>query len=1193
MTSRLVALVLLVALAPGYADAATAIFASSLDSGTAATSAGPGIFPGGRSAYQPRFRAAATAYSQLLYPDGTKAYAGGTIALPGIGNRMVLDFDSSVTSSDNVGRDTYGVVTLGSGQTVLAAGAYLQPVLGTTGRCVGGSSPGVRCLPSTTTCGTGYCAQQRAPLISLEDSAGKRGCTLYLIQRCAGLTPTKACQSGTLSLQLLYGDPQAAVGRCGASKSMTDTICGGPCLVASDCLQGRPNAINNDGSDQTACLQNSTGATCTEVSDPSKCHCVEECDEIHPNEAVCTARIFSSIGLAQGATYAATVQQVIDGTCVGGSNAAASCTNASVCPGGACSFDNDVTCTVSGGPFKALCAAGTNPGAVCPNGDSDCLSGGAGSCHADLMQAFPRGAGTQKTGVCTGGSTLTLGGRKGTACSADADCACRRICVGGLAMNTVCASNGDCTGGGICQGPCTDGTCTGTAVCVGGTNAFAACAAASVCPGGTCSVPKVTPDRVVYGWDDGASDQARVFMDAYLIQTGTSPAIAWRPETVTADSSGTGLVQGWTGAGGACGSGSNWNCVAGNGTPSTEPDGNTTELDNHASNTGTWVHEWGFTNFVTTSGDTPVGTTFEVAVQDSESGNGDGAGVFLNVRVPSPSATAVPGPSLDVSGFEVNTTCAAGTNADTACVNDSECPGSSCTPDDGTQAHYYPAIPFTVAALPTGSYTIANINALVGRIEKYGPNGAADTIRATFSTLTQFFQTVTPTPPVVLPGNKRVGFVGDSLTNDPALTSVIASQLVEPSATYRQSAGGQSMGDYEKAAAALFEGGASGAFTTALISGTTVGPVDVTTIYISANTLRPIYSADPRNVTAFDGVGQVGWCEDWTNGVGYGSRQGLPCECNQTANWDSAGGVSGFFSLVKNANFGAVGSSACTTVASPSSECELGGTAPPGTATRTACVGTCFLGSNNGNACSADSSCPGGGLCSKGCAAGATGYAITAAANTRTIGAYGCKNVPGCPGVCVSGHSVARLLASKRRIEALAAASTAHSQLVWVTENPAPGSPDYFSRGWYEMRGGVDNWRVALLAEQKLTGGNWIDLAQYIVDNCGSSLLTKHAANTCIKVDGIHYTDQGIALYGNLLTSCLSNTDLNGLPNKVTDGVCTSGPTCSAGTCASGLRKGMRCSVNGDCSYCAGGAQGKLGTRCTADKDCGYYYCHF
>lgn len=1216
MSRVFVALAVLV-LITSSVDAATVQYATGLDTGTPTLSAGPGVFTGGLTSFPPVFQLNGYSYTganqtapnqaHTIYPAGTVTFSGGTY------NRALLDFDSYTIGS---GRDVAGTVLVpGGAQAVLSASMYTHLLLGPYAKCVGGSNTGFACMPgglnnggcalsscTATSCtganytNSGYCLDQRTPLLAMRDSSGKRGCALYYRETCGALgTAQHFCDDPKrLWLTLQYGDAQLSTGRCEESRTMTDTICGGPCLTSSDCLQGRPNAPS-DGSDATACLSRISNGPCPGTeTDSSKCRCVNECDENHPKEATCVSRALATLPFTQGSTYGITVQQVMDGTCVSGSNNNAACTVSSECPGGSCSYDNDISCSVFGGPFKGLCISGTQVGRVCTV-DGDCP--GSGTCRLDQLQAFPRGGGRQKVGVCGGAATAPPGGRKGFACSSDTpDCGCGyRICTGGTEpRNTSCSSNADCTSGGTCPS-CTAGTCLTGPVCIGGTNAGNACGATSACPGGTCSTAKFQPDRVTYGWDDGQGTVARVFQDNYMIQTGVNPETVYRVETRPPDSTAV-SVAGWSNGGGVC-STNNYTCLTNNNASnaSGEPDGDNTYLSNSSSSTATWPHEWGFTDFTTGTGDTPIATSFNVAVQDSVGGAGNAAGVFLTIKNPSPAATASPGPNWNLTALETNKVCTGSTRANQPCGSNADCGGQSCNVDDGTSGangngiNFYPAPPYTFTSVPGTSYSLTTINTMLGHIEKYD-NGLtlSNQVRATFSTMDQFFRTVTPLAPNVLPGNKRIGIMGDSITADPALDAALLAELVGYGAVYKQATGAQAMGDLIAAAPSLFEGSGSGFFSTNLIGGTQIGPVDVATVFISANSLRSYFTADPRNPTVFDGVNQAGWCEDWTSGGGYGTHQGKPCPCDQTAAWNNFGSTAAL-SLIKNtSSFGTT-----TMFCASNADCELGGTDPNNLLGQgsTKTTGTC-----NGTThdCTFDN----------------TNMSITAAASTRTMRAFGCppsaSASTGCPGVCVSGHGIARLIAGKRQLESLAAASSAHTKLVWITQNPTTGySGDGFGvaapfyRGWYEIRAKIDAWRMALLAEQRATGGNWIDLYQVMVDRCGLSLLNKHDDNECIKqFDGVHYTpDIGLQYYADALTWCLSNTTPAGVPDQVTDGVCTAaaGGTCSSGKCASGLRKGITCTTDTDCNYCTGGAPSKLGAQCDTSypASCGYYYCNF
>src|SRR5690606_770028 len=93
----------------------------------------------------------------------------------------------------------------------------------------------------------------------------------------------------------------------------------------------------------------------------------------------------------------------------------------------------------------------------------------------------------------------------------------------------------------------------------------------------------------------------------------------------------------------------------------------------------------------------------------------------------------------------------------------------------------------------------------------------------------------------------------------------------------------------------------------------------------------------------------------------------------------------------------------------------------------------------------------------------------------------GCTNSPDCPGVCVATPTIAQMLDAKRRMDAMAAANGTDN--VWVTANPPPGGT------WWYGQPAIAMWNAILLADQEATGGNWIDLGQLLLDECGLDLL--------------------------------------------------------------------------------------------------------
>jgi hypothetical protein len=115
------------------------------------------------------------------------------------------------------------------------------------------------------------------------------------------------------------------------------------------------------------------------------------------------------------------------GSCVGGSNAGASCQHDSECPGGGVCNLVDVK------PPFTCSPASSNPGASCQR-DADCPGG---SCQIEAS-----------FGVCSASSTS----------NANATCTGASKCVSGSNANAVCTLNSECPGG-TCALQCPGGTC--------------------------------------------------------------------------------------------------------------------------------------------------------------------------------------------------------------------------------------------------------------------------------------------------------------------------------------------------------------------------------------------------------------------------------------------------------------------------------------------------------------------------------------------------------------------------------------------------------------------------------------------------------------------------------------------------------------------------------------------------------------
>lgn len=1158
---RALALLLLFLLA-SPATAATVRWFDSGETGTPDTPASLAQFPGGINAARPPI------------------FRANNGVFLGVGNRIYLDFDSTLGSS-------YGTWLAGTAYSEGAIGAYVSAQLGPIAKCIGGGAKaGLNCYDSsqcTAGASIGYCQAQRRPFLQ-HATASVVGCALYHQQSCSAVHPTtRVCSGASHVATLLFGGPQLSGGICGASETMTDTPCGGACSSVAQCLPGRPN--ETDPTTSTACVLDydpttacgcvggtNAGATCTVASQcpggscPA-CHCINECDERRPGEATCTPGSYGSIVLQADVEQAIVIGQINE------------------------SDPGKVTCVLNAGVFGPLCLSGANAGAECTVA-SQCPGG---TCTPDQPIVFERGRRTRKVGLCAGGSALAIGGKNNLACGTDADCAC----------NTLWPTFG----------------------CQGGANASAACSTASQCPGGTCSgacaagtcstTARITPDRMTWSYDDTNTQAGRWLMDHFLTQTGSDPTTAWRAETLLVDgdsscaggsnggatcttasqcpgSSCTALTTGWDTAS-RCVSG-DYLCMLGNGTPATEPDGNTTyALETTNGDDADWIHEWTFANPAATS-DTPIAVSLSVAANDSEGANNDGIGIELTLRDAAASVmTCVAGanagarcttasqcPSGTCGVFDLATFdgkfCVGGANLGATCSVSSECPSSTCDDHDGASGGYYPTLPLVLNAEPTGAaLTAAALNGLIGKVRKRDLHGAGDAGRITLAAL-QLAEATTPAVPSdILPGNKRVSIIDDSTGNDPLLYTYLTGIWPEPSNLNDAARGGIALGDVVRDAPYLFEGqDAPGGMDTAEIVGT-AGPIDVAFIKATINTVHAggIGSADPAGPALYDGIGQNGSCEDWTAAGGFGARQSLPCACPEVQNWETTDALTSIC-MLKNGLFGLV-TPFC--LCGSNADCTIGKPSPTGTPTAT----TCQLTPSQG--------CPFGGCC----VSSKSDLKVTAPAATRAWGGNGCTPATGaigCGGVCQTTNSQARMLRAKRHLEEMAAVSSAPNgtTLVWLTSPLANGKTYQGVRtGWFETRADVEAWRGTLLDEQKRIDGPWVDLYAYFVERCGDGLLLPNGTTPCIKSDGVHYDDEGNALYAEAVHDCGAHV------RGVTDGACsaTAGGACQGGACTNGIRKGFACAVDADCRHCTAGALLKRGQACTADQDCGRYYCPF
>lgn len=1129
------------------AQAATTQFFAGSDVATNDTPVKTSVFTGGVGGTAPRYRSNSVAISASTNPYWPSLNT--TLFTSAVNNRMLIDFDSS--SADGV--NSNGTVLLGSTYTQLLAGMYTLPMLGAMPICVGPTRNGSPCN-SAANCGSGYCKPQRRPLISLATSTEK-GCSLYHWQTCTdqGLnTISGACSQPLEHFAVLYGNAQEVVGRCQQSVEMVDTVCGQSCTTVADCLPGRPDYLSM-GSNPTACVRDENE---TLSCDGSDCHCINECDELRPNEAKCSPSYFGLISRAQNSQNVMAVEQV-NGT-------------------------GEVTCKFYSGEFGKLCTAGTAPsGSVC-NVNADCGTGGV--CTSNLPVVYQRGLGTQRVGKCTGGdsirSRLANGGTLNLACATNTDCECNttwptynlmKACVGGTNAGATCTVNGDCNSNNCSlAGSCVNASCTTTGL----TSPYTSL---------------VSPDRVLFGPDD-SGERSRVFGDNLIVQTGSSPSTNWVSESLWVDANGADL--GWVGTG-CSGAGNEYKCLTGNGTVANEPDGNTTRISENTSvDDADWLREVEFQE-PTSRSFTPLAAVFNVAAQDTEGSDTLGAGVQLSLRDIAGTPNVKTGTSFDLNNF---------------------------VPDDGTGDTLYFPVPFLINTNPDNStISYAGIDDYIGEVHKTVFHKNGDQARITFADLEVVSQSPTPIPSDVLPGDKRVGLMGDSRTDQSTVKVACAASMIEASAIYDQARGGASMGDIDRDFYTLAAGqsGTGNKITTIPITGTGGLAIDVAFIQIANNTVHPVATAAPYNNSSYGGILKNGFCESWTAAGGYGTDQGKECSCPETSNWDSEDyPFVAFCAMAKNStSFGLANiSGPCS--CSSSSECHLGGAGP--------FPSTCSGGANNGLSCTKPADCPSGTCgtittttCSSNvCVTARSSVVATASAATHADSYSGCTpatGAVGCSGICATSNTLARMIRGKRSIDDKATmrcrGGTQNGQTcssggqcdsgvckvvenVWVTSAPTnSGVENGKQTGWFEGTQDVISWRSWLVAEQIATGGNFVDSFQYFIDKGGASILTKDASHPYL-ADKVHYTQEGSSAYCDLLSACAANVDFAGNLGKKTDGVCNTAPTCST-TCQSGFLKGRACSTAADCYACSAGADSKIGLPCSQDKQCGYYFCDF
>jgi len=771
-------------------------------------------------------------------------------------------------------------------------------------------------------------------------------------------------------------------------------------------------------------------------------------------------------------------------------------------------------------------------------------------------QVFQRRTRLSPEGVCTGGTPIgTDGGRNGTACGNTAACACSP------------------PGGG-----CVDGTCD------------------------TANVVQV--DRLILGPDDSltpASGTAAVTLnlDAYVVTNGVVP-YNFRVEPLLADAD---VAHNWSGVTG-CNAATHFDCFLGGtvGTAANEPDvpPDATFIFNNQANSATWVEDIGYANPVVVCssganegasctvasqcpggqcGDTALGIVAETLAQDAEATSAAAMGLTVDTRTNA-------GGALLGDGRH----CLAGANAMAACTADSVCPSSTCgafdlanfEPDDGPSAGYH-LLPSTLYS--AASISLTTLNDLMVRYTKSVTHGNSDEGRLTFAIPTVLWQMPNPQIVTVLSdkdgdGQRSVGYLGDSTWNEDVMASEVVTKVA---ATNLQNLlvytrGQLSQGDVENGFLTFLSGASSYSASNVsakVLLGQTGKKLDYLIVQILVNTAHVIDVAAPSNPVSTEGIGQAGFCEQW-NANGYGANQAGACFCPQNSNFAIPVITSGYCTM-HNGFF--------------RQNCQ----ADNQHITRCAAL-KCNGGANNGLACDEGLDCPGAscvadnvacdfnnssgtalgsGLCSTfntSCAANAT-----SASRARSHCYPGCLNAAGCPnGVCIAENGLARIKGGIVDMAQTASAQWWSPKMIWGIAPPASAAGPgvgCFSNGVSAH----DAFRQWMLAWTKATGGNFIDIYGYFLRDCPNGDWAQ-----CLRIDKLHYSDQGNQISGDALGNCLTNA------SGVTDGVCNTSSLCTASKCASGMRKGETCSTGADCGYCSAG---KISTHCAVNRDCGYYYC--
>lgn len=867
--------------------------------------------------------------------------------------------------------------------------------------------------------------------------------------------------------------------------------------------------------------------------------------------------------------------------CIGGPNSGAVCTVASQCPNSTCGEKAGALLSVeavAGSTTKCLVKAFY---------ESTDVSPGECSASATMDQS-------ECGGPCTTSADCITYARSDVACTSGFcvnECDAANIDVGSsclpgvYAQSTLIDTNtwqtislGQANGSGstagsvtvsLWQGPTTGALAVqrGSAThkqgkCTGGTGTNTnglACNVSGDCTGtgATCNIGDVvTIEGVRFGTDDTVASRADYVIDAVWVDDAT-PRVNNQIETLRPAGQDTaGANTDWDPTG--CAVDSEWQCL----NDGNAPDSNTTYLEN-----GTAAKPTIAIKFATPAAPlpTPLGVSVAVVAEDAAAGGSNSA-------------------TVDLEDFPTGSYGSVSSRYDAYDLENFPGTGGTSDPYYGMPSFF---APFDASAAAWTATSLANF-----RLDLKKTAGSADKARASTAVMNVLERLPDPPVPTVIPdrnrnGIKTVCIVGDSTWNQQAFHNALASGLLEPTNLIECAEDGGTEDDIVRdisiagAANDILETAPalSSGWTCKAIKGSTGDTCDLVFLDLYANaSIAGSLMADPAMDTGHKGQGTgLGYCDD--NG---GAQQGSACYCSRPSTTISRPLYGrDAYCRVRGSKWKSVVTTSPSYYAEPNNVCNCDTNAD------------CKLTSGHADGVCVARRTPTppaatrtpGDASPKVCATPSPPNALNANVTddpTNYNVVPGCLSASGCTnGICIvspneqyitEGWDTILSLINARPTATTFATSTPPTPSAPIaTPTPArplpilvaPALPETdlrtnanpasaFPNG--EQKAGVARFRA--IARAEAAGIPWIDVGARFLRDCPNKRLSGFDADTlkdgsynnetyCLK-DGIHPTDYGDQVQGQLVTDCTTNTYSNTSGTVVSgtsDGVCGPSPT--------------------------------------------------